>query len=104
MNHSLQTLWLIPALPLAAAAVISVTKRPHKSFAAGLAIGAMIISFVLSAIAFLGTLSPGAALHQTNNFIWFDIGPSSLQLGWVLDPLTAIMLVMVSFVGLLIFI
>ena len=31
-------------------------------------------------------------------------GKRWLQLGWVLDPLTAVMLVMVTFVGLLIFI
>ncbi len=41
------------------------------------------------------------------NFQWLQFAagdPGILKLGWVLDPLTAVMLVMVSFVGLLIFI
>src|SRR5206468_12190125 len=41
---------------------------------------------------------------QVFNFHWFQFGDAWLELGWVLDPLTAVMLVMVSFVGLLIFI
>jgi len=35
---------------------------------------------------------------------WFALGATHLQLGWILDPLAAVMLVMVTFVGLLIFI
>src|SRR5439155_419039 len=35
---------------------------------------------------------------------WLQFGDSWLQLGWMLDPLTAVMLVMVTFVGLLILI
>ena len=41
------------------------------------------------------------------NFFWFQFAAGDagvLKLGWVLDPLAAVMLVMVSFVGLLIFI
>ena len=43
------------------------------------------------------------------NFFWFQAGDpqingTALRLGWVLDPLAAVMLVMVSLVGLLIFI
>ena len=43
------------------------------------------------------------------NFFWFQSGDpqlsgTALRLGWVLDPLAAVMLVMVSLVGLLIFI
>jgi NADH-quinone oxidoreductase subunit L len=48
-----------------------------------------------------------ATLHSgriTSNFRWFDFGSTSVQLGWVLDPLGAIMAVMVSFVSLVVFI
>ncbi|HZV34012.1 MAG TPA: NADH-quinone oxidoreductase subunit L, partial [Verrucomicrobiae bacterium] len=107
MNLSVQHLWLIPAMPLVAAAILAVTSRPHRRFAAGVAIGAMAVSLVLSVIAFAPTLGKSAAtnpLHEVSNFTWFQFGSSTLQLGWVLDPLSAVMLVMVSFVGLLIFI
>ncbi len=46
----------------------------------------------------------GAVVREIVNFTWFRFGSSTVDLGWVLDPLAAIMLVMVSFVGLLIFI
>jgi NADH:ubiquinone oxidoreductase subunit 5 (subunit L)/multisubunit Na+/H+ antiporter MnhA subunit len=46
----------------------------------------------------------GEASRQLYNFDWFVLGETTLKLGWVLDPLTAAMLVMVTFVGTLIFI
>ena len=33
------------------------------------------------------------------NFTWIQVGAAQVDLGWVLDPLAAVMLVMVSFVG-----
>lgn len=103
MNTIAQNLWLIPAMPLFAATVLAVTARPHRRLAATLAIGAMAVAFVLSMCAFVQTLT-GGAFRETHNFTWLQFGESNLQLGWVLDPLSAVMLVMVSFVGLLIFI
>jgi NADH-quinone oxidoreductase subunit L len=107
MPWIVQNLWLIPALPLAAAAAIAVTKRPHRVFAATMTIGTMAFSFLLSLCAFAHTLGHGAAgeiPREVCNFDWFRMGNDTVQLGWVLDPLTAIMLVMVSLVSLLIFI
>jgi NADH-quinone oxidoreductase subunit L len=43
-------------------------------------------------------------VHDVVNITWFQVGATNVDLGWVLDPLSAVMLVMVSFVGLLIFI
>jgi NADH-quinone oxidoreductase subunit L len=107
MPWIVQNLWLIPALPLAAAAAIAVTKRPHRRFAATMTIGTMAFSFLLALCAFAHTLKPAAAgetARQVFNFDWFQMGGDTVQIGWVLDPLTALMLVMVSFVSLLIFI
>src|SRR5262245_36361260 len=103
MSWIVQNLWLIPALPLLAAAVLSVTPQPHRRFAATVTVGTMGISFLLAVWAFARTLSHGgadAAGRDVYNFSWFQFGNATLRLGWVLDPLTAIMLVMVTFVGL----
>jgi len=100
---SASLLWLIPALPLLAAGVGALTPRRGRSLAAGAAIGAMGAAFVVSCLALLAALRDPAA-HQVHNFTWFELGNSTLQLGWLLDPLTALMCVMVTFVGLLIFI
>jgi NADH-quinone oxidoreductase subunit L len=62
---------------------------------------------VLSLIAFGHVLSGwahGSAVRETVSFTWFHFGSTTVDLGWILDPLAAVMLVMVTFVGLLIFI
>jgi NADH-quinone oxidoreductase subunit L len=103
MTLTAQNLWLIPALPLLAAGIGAVTPRTGRGFAAGAAIGAMAASFVVSCFALVTALADPAA-HLDFNFAWFDLGTSTLRLGFLLDPLTAFMCVMVTFVGLLIFI
>ena len=100
----IKLLWLIPTLPLVAAGITALLKQPRRAPASSLAIGSMAASFLLSCAAFLGTLGHSEGARQVANFRWFDLGATSLQLGWVLDPLTAVMLMMVTFVGSLIFI
>ena len=100
----LRFLWLIPVLPLVAAGLSALAKQRQRSLAASLAIGSMATSFVLSCIAFVSTLGSAGDVRQVYNFRWFDLGSTTVELGWVLDPLTAIMLVMVTLVGGLIFI
>src|SRR5262245_37698287 len=107
MTWIAQNLWLIPALPLLAAGVTALAKRSQRTLAATLAIGSMGLSFLLSCRAFLETLgehSGSGVERPVHNFNWLQFGDRWLQLGWVLDPLTGVMLVMVTFVGLLIFI
>jgi NADH-quinone oxidoreductase subunit L len=101
MESIIKYLWLIPTAPLLAAGVGALLPRRQRRCSAGLAIGAISISFLFSCAAFLATLHAGRA---TSNFRWFEFGTTSVQLGWVLDPLGAIMAVMVSLVSLLVFI
>jgi NADH-quinone oxidoreductase subunit L len=100
-------LWLIPVLPMLAAGVISLLKQRRKFAAKGLAIAALSMSLALSLVAFAHVLAGwvhGAAVRETVNFTWLEAGSAHVDLGWVLDPLSAVMLVMVTFVGLMIFI
>jgi NADH-quinone oxidoreductase subunit L len=106
-------LWLIPAVPILASGLIALLKQPRRRLAAGLAIGSLSFSLLLSFAAFVHTLSARAELlhfgfdssvRDTVSFTWIRFGNSPVDLGWLLDPLAAVMLVMVSFVGLLIFI
>ena len=104
-----KNLWLIPALPLVAAGIVAVSTQPQRKRAASLAIGSMVGAFLLSLCAFAATLGHHeghGAFREVFNFNWLQFGgPTNwLQLGWVLDPLTAVMLMMVTFVGSLIFI
>jgi NADH-quinone oxidoreductase subunit L len=100
-------LWLIPAVPMVASGIIALLKQPRRRFASGLATGSLGFSLFLSLIAFVHVVSGwahGTVVRETVSFTWFHFGAARVDLGWVLDPLAAIMLVMVSFVGLLIFI
>jgi NADH-quinone oxidoreductase subunit L len=103
MSLPVQLLWLIPALPLLAAGLGAITPRSGRKLASGAAILAMAGSFLLSCGALMTALADPAA-HLVHNFAWLDLGEGVLRLGWLLDPLTAFMCVMVTFVGLLIFI
>jgi NADH-quinone oxidoreductase subunit L len=107
MTTLLQYLWLVPAFPLLAAGVGALLKQRQRKLAASLAIGSMLASLVMSCLAFASALQHGGgeqAARQVFNFPWFQFGDDWLKLGWVLDPLSAVMLVMVCAVGLLIFI
>src|SRR6202789_3335680 len=94
--------WLIPVFPLVAAGIGALLKQKQRRFAAAIAIASIGISFVLSMAAFAHLLLQPERLFF--NFRWMQFGSDWVRLGWMLDPLTAVMLVMVSFVGLLIFI
>jgi len=109
-------LWLIPGLPIVASGIIALLKQPRRRTAATMSIVSLSISLLLSLAAFAHVLSAWTTrmaverihsfdvLRETVNFTWIQFGTSNVDLGCVLDPLSAIMLVMVSFVGLLIFI
>jgi NADH-quinone oxidoreductase subunit L len=97
-----RALWLIPTLPILAAGLGALLKRSQRRFAATIAIGAMSISFLLALVAFAHLLFKPERLFF--NFEWMQFGSEWLKLGWMLDPLAGAMLVMVTFVGLLIFI
>jgi NADH-quinone oxidoreductase subunit L len=101
-----KNLWLIPALPLFAAGIIAVNKQPARKLAATLAISSMAVGFLLSLCAFAATLGHhgDGVFREVFSFPWIRFGGQWMDIGWVLDPLTAIMLVMVTFVGMLIFI
>jgi NADH-quinone oxidoreductase subunit L len=100
MSLGPEMLWLLPLLPLIAAAVLTFARG--RAIANMVSIGAMGGAFLLSLLAFFGTLSVKGP--QVWNFTWLQFGGANLQLGFLLDPLTASMLLMVTFVGLLIFI
>jgi NADH-quinone oxidoreductase subunit L len=96
-------LWLIPAVPLASALLILALTNSWRRTGAALAIVGQIAALALAVMAFLPTLeAPG--FRSFHNFTWFTFGEHTLRIGWVLDPLAAAMLLMITFVGLWIFV
>jgi NADH-quinone oxidoreductase subunit L len=102
MGFIVHVLWLIPVLPALAAGISALLRQGQRRLSAGLAIGSMGISLVLALCALAQSLADSS--RQVVNFPWIQFGSEWVKLGWALDPLTAVMLVMIAFVGLLIFI
>jgi proton-translocating NADH-quinone oxidoreductase chain L len=100
---TVSNLWLLPAVPFAAAVVILSLGNSRRKSAAILAIGGQIFVLAISIVAFLPTLQTHG-FRAVQNFTWFTFGEQTLRLGFVLDPLAAAMLVMISLVGLCIFV
>jgi NADH-quinone oxidoreductase subunit L len=96
-------LWLVPAVPFAAAVVILSLGKSWRKSAVVLAIGGQIVVLAISIVAFLPTLQT-QGFRAVQNFTWFTFGEQTLQLGFVLDPLASAMLVMISLVSLCIFV
>jgi NADH-quinone oxidoreductase subunit L len=102
-NWIIAHLWLIPALPLVASLLILSLPGAQRTAAAFLAIAGQIAALIFSVSAFVPTLAtPG--YRSFHNFTWLTFGEQALRLGFVLDPLTAVMLVMITLVSLCIFI
>ena len=103
MSWIVANLWLIPAVPLAASLIILSLVNSRRSAAAALAVIGQIAAFALSFLSFLPTLQvPG--YRSVHNFTWFTFGEQTLRIGWMIDPLAAVMLLMITLVSLCIFI
>src|SRR5207245_10709805 len=77
--------------------------KPSRVVAAGFAVVGQIVALTMSIFAFAPTLH-AHGFRAFQNFTWFTFGEQSLRIGFVLDPLAAAMLVMISLVGLCIFV
>ncbi|MBV9618579.1 MAG: NADH-quinone oxidoreductase subunit L [Verrucomicrobia bacterium] len=95
--------WLIPATPIVAALLILLSGKSSRLVAARFAIAAQIVALMMSIFAFVPTLHVHG-FRAIHNFTWFTFGDQTLRIGFVLDPLAAAMLLMITFVGLCIFV
>jgi proton-translocating NADH-quinone oxidoreductase chain L len=96
-------LWLISAVPFAASLIILSLSKAQRKTAAVLAVIGQGVALALSVVAFVTTL-PTPEFREVQNFTWFTFGEQTLRLGFVLDSLSTAMLVMISLVGLCIFV
>ncbi|UCE87383.1 MAG: NADH-quinone oxidoreductase subunit L, partial [Deltaproteobacteria bacterium] len=100
---------LIPLLPLGAAAihgtVLALVRRESpRAFVIGLSCGAVILSFALSCAAFvlLITLPAGPRLLVDDVYTWIGAGRFFAEVSFALDPISAVMILVVTGVGSLI--
>jgi len=95
--------WLVLLSPFVALVLIALFTLRRPALSAGISVGACALSFVLALPLILGGL--GSA-HEgepiAGSFSWIHIGDLHLGMGIHVDALTAVMLFVVTFVGLLI--
>src|SRR5437867_4594226 len=96
-------LWLFPAVPFAAALLTLSLPSARRKSTAVLAVAGQVTVLAMSIAAFLPTLQTHG-FRAIQNFTWFTFGDQALRLGFVLDPLAAAMLLMISLVGLCFFV
>ena len=104
LSHSI-LLWLIPAFPLLGVLINGLLGRRQKEALAGvLASAMMFLSFIVSGIVFfqLLRLSPEARSLTQTLYTWMHVGDFSAEVSFMIDPLSAVMILVVSGVGFLI--
>ncbi len=92
--------WIIPLLPLISfVAIVFFTNRNEK-LSSLVSIGAVCLSFVLSLFVIASVLkNPVASEFE---FIWVDLPGFKINVGTLIDPLTAVMLFVVCTVSMLV--
>ncbi len=73
-----------------------------RAGAAGVAIVSVALSFALSCIVFYQLVWGGAPDFNANVYTWLEVGRLNIGIGFLVDRLTALMLVTVTFVSLMV--
>jgi len=104
MNSWITTnVWLIPATPIVVAFLILAFGKHARLISALVAVLGQAVALTLSIFAFIPTVRlPN--MWEVHNFTWFTFGDQALRVGFILDPLAAAMMVMITLVGLCIFV
>jgi NADH-quinone oxidoreductase subunit L len=101
----LRNLWLIPLLPLLGSAINGLWRRNLSETSVGyIACGAVGLSFLCSLIAFVAlfSLPPEGRAVEVVVYQWVTSGDFQAAMGFLLDPLSAVMILVVTGVGFLI--
>ena len=95
--------WLIPIVPAIAFLLIAFITKRFKRISALIAIAGMFLSFIFSLGVFYDVVASGVSINQPIEYAvsWLTV-PISIAAGVLNDPLTAAMLLIVTFIGLMV--
>jgi NADH-quinone oxidoreductase subunit L len=92
--------WIIPLLPLLAFVLIVLFTNRNQRLSSLISIGAICVSFVLSLVVIGAVLKNPVASEF--KFSWIDLLGFKIEMGMLIDPLTAVMLFVVCMVSMLV--
>jgi NADH-quinone oxidoreductase subunit L len=102
-------LWLIPIFPLVGAAINAtlghlIQRRFGKKYVSYIAVGAMAFAFLVAVAAWIQMIGLPSSERYLVNFLWnlFTAGDVQANLSFALDPLSMMMVLIITFVGSLI--
>ena len=98
-------LWLIPFFPLVGAIINGLLGKRfirNETAIGAIGTGAVFLSFMVSASYFFQLLGDPVKVHQQIITSWMSVGSLQVDWGFLLDPLSAVMLMVVTGVGTLI--
>ena len=98
--------YLIPLFPALAFLIIGPFTRQEKNLSAAIAITMMSLAFAFSVFVALATVNYQITMNDpyVMKALWAQIGDVQLTMGVLIDPLAAMMLVIVTLVSLLVYI
>jgi len=103
MTLSTTVLLLIVLAPLAGAVVAGLFRNLiGRAASAGVTIVGVAVSCALSLLVFYQLVWGGATTYNQNIYTWFEVGPISAHIGFLVDRLTAMMMAVVTFVSLMV--
>jgi len=96
--------WLIPVIPAIAFPIIVFLTRKFELLSALVGVLAIGASFVISAGIAWEVWAGEITMEHPAEFIynWLNVGDMHIEFGWLVDPLTAVMLLVVTIVALLV--
>ncbi|MEZ5360445.1 MAG: NADH-quinone oxidoreductase subunit L [Candidatus Zixiibacteriota bacterium] len=99
----LDYIFIVPLLPLAAFIINGLFRtKLSKGVVQTLAVGSVGLSFILSVILFFELLGLESRSYTNLLFSWIPVGDLQLNFAYLLDPLSAVMILIVTGVGFLI--
>ena len=96
----LKLIWLVPVLPLVGVVINGIFGRWTRERAHILGVGTTGLSFLIAFGIFLQA-ADGATLNW-DVYTWIPVGEFTASVGFLVDPLSAVMMLVVTFVGFLI--
>src|SRR5512134_322072 len=96
----LKLVWLVPVLPLVGVVVNGIFGRWIRERAHILGVGTTGLSCLIALGIFIQTA--GGATLDWNVYAWIPVGEFQATVGFLVDPLSAVMMLVVTFVGFLI--
>ena len=101
---ALEHAWLIPLLPAVSFVIIGMVTRGYGKLSAAIAVAMSTISFLLAIGVTMAVLDGNISVEAPfiQQFSWFHIASVHISMGVLIDPLTAMMLMVVTTVSLLV--